>query len=217
VSTQPDVFASHAAPGWFGKLPGMGDFAYRRLPEDFRDAWDRWLQNGLAGLRIRHEDWTDRYLQAPLWCFVLGNEVVGERCWIGVLMPSVDGVGRYFPFTVAAELVSLHSELQGDALARAHQWWALATRAALEGLENDLDAVRFEVLLHRLFAGAAVAPGDSGASSLALPVVGQSLWFTDPAAEGGLGMTSQGLPQDDQFEALFGFTAGTAAQEVNDA
>lgn len=204
-------------PGWFGKLPGMGDFAHRRLPEDFRGVWDRWLQNGLAALRIRHADWTDRYLQAPLWCFVLGDEVVGEQCWIGVMMPSVDGVGRYFPFTVAAELVSPQTELHGEALAIVRHWWARASQAALEGLENDLDAVRFEVLLHRLFAGDAASPGEGGGASLALPVIGQSLWFTDPAAEGGLGMTIQGLPQDGQFEALFGYVADASAQGEEEA
>ena len=44
-------------------------------------------------------------------------------------------------------------------------------------------------------------------------MVGQSLWFTDPAAEVGLGMTSQGLPQDDQFEALFGGVPGATELE----
>ncbi|MGO8543079.1 TagF domain-containing protein, partial [Rhizobium leguminosarum] len=34
---------STALPAWFGKLPGMGDFAHRRLPQDFLAAWDQWL------------------------------------------------------------------------------------------------------------------------------------------------------------------------------
>lgn len=190
-------------PGWFGKLPGMGDFAHRRVPEAFRDAWDRWLQNGLARLRTRHADWTDHYLNAPLWCFVLGAGVIGAQRWIGVLMPSVDAVGRYFPFTVLAELESTQTELQGEALARARQWWLLAAKAALEGLEQDLDALRFDSLLQRLFGSDADALDDGGATALALPMLGQSLWFTDPVGESGPGMTNQGLPQDEQFDALF--------------
>jgi hypothetical protein len=68
----PSVFASAELPGWFGKLPGMGDFAHRRLPESFRAVWDPWLQRGLARLRDRHADWTSHYLEAPIWCFALG-------------------------------------------------------------------------------------------------------------------------------------------------
>jgi type VI secretion system protein ImpM len=193
------------APAWFGKLPGMGDFAQRRMPELFREPWDRWLQNGLAKLRARRTDWTERYLKAPLWCFVLSEGVIDGRSWLGVLMPSVDGVGRYFPLTLTAELVSSRTELQGEVLARTRRWWTLAAQAALEGLEHDLDAERFDARLQELFAGDAAEEGSDEHPPLALPEVGHSLWFTDPGAERGLGMTSHGLPQDEQFESLFGF------------
>ena len=200
-----------AAPGWFGKLPGMGDFAQRRMPIEFRDAWDRWLQNGFARLRARHPDWSERYLKAPLWCFVLGEGVIGPPSWLGVLMPSVDSVGRYFPLTLTAELVSSRTALEGEVLARTQRWWTLAAQAALEGLEHDFDALRFDARLEELFADygtAEVAVGER--SPLALPEVGHSLWFTDPGGERGPGMTSHGLPQDEQFEALFGFGGETA-------
>lgn len=212
MGSESSPVVSGAAPGWFGKLPGMGDFAHRRLPEEFRDAWARWLNAGLARLRVLHQNWTERYLEAPLWCFVLGNGVVGGQSWIGVMMPSVDESGRYFPFTVTQELVSPRSELTGEALAEVRRWWALARQGAHEGLDRDLDAVGFEVLLHRLFADDAPVGSEGGESALALPVVGQSLWFTDPTAEDGVGMASQGLPEDDQFEALFGYAAGASTQ-----
>lgn len=193
------------APGWFGKLPGMGDFAQRRMPPLFRDVWDRWLQQGFAKLRARRPDWTERYLKAPLWCFVLGEGVIGPRSWLGVMMPSVDGVGRYFPFTLAAELVSSRTALEGEVLARTQRWWTLAAQAALEGLEHDFDALRFDARLQVLFDGYADGAEEPEHAPLALPEVGHSLWFTDPGAERGPGMTSHGLPQDEQFEALFGF------------
>lgn len=203
------------APGWFGKLPGMGDFAQRRMPELFRELWDRWLQNGLGRLRTRHPDWTERYLKAPLWCFVLGEGVIGTRSWLGVMMPSVDGVGRYFPFTLAAELVSSRTELAGEVLARTQRWWTLAAQAALEGLEHDLDALRFDERLQMLFADYAAGADEGSGAPLALPEVGHSLWFIDPGAERGLGMTSHGLPQDEQFEALFGFGGEPGARQEN--
>ena len=55
--------ASNMAPGWFGKLPGMGDFAHRRLPEPFRSAWDRWLQQR-PGAAARAPRRLDRALPA---------------------------------------------------------------------------------------------------------------------------------------------------------
>ena len=201
-TSSSSLFASTELPGWFGKLPGMGDFAHRRLPESFRTVWDQWLQRGLARLRDRHADWTTYYLEAPIWCFALGPQVAGERAWIGVLMPSVDGVGRYFPFTLAVELGEVSDSLQGEALSAALHWWALGTQAALEGLEGDLDALRFDAVLGRLFVAAAAGSVD-GVESLELPAAGASLWLGDPAVEGGVRMLATGLPRDAQFEALF--------------
>ncbi|WP_431125313.1 type VI secretion system-associated protein TagF [Variovorax paradoxus] len=199
MTSSPD-----ALPGWFGKLPGMGDFAHRRLPESFRSVWDQWLQRGLARLKDRHDDWTSHYLEAPIWCFALGPQVAGEGAWIGVLMPSVDGVGRYFPFTLAAELdASVGEVLQGDALQGALRWWALGTRAALEGLESDLDAMRFDAVLERLFADAAGDVQVGAVESLVLPGAGGSLWMGDPGADEAGRMVVAGLPLDKQFEALF--------------
>lgn len=201
--------APAALPGWFGKLPGMGDFAHRRLPDVFRETWDHWLHDGLMRLRERHADWTARYLEAPLWCFVLGAGVAGDRCWLGVLMPSVDGVGRYFPFTVAIEF--------DDAPPAFLAWWALAAQAALEGLENDLDALRFDALLQRLFDDGAAAPeaGEAARGSadlLAAP--GRALWLATPEDADAPRMTTAGLPRGAAFDALFGFGDDTALAEV---
>lgn len=201
-------------PGWFGKLPGMGDFAQRRLPESFRAQWDRWLQHGLMGLRQRHADWTERYLESPLWSFALGEQVVGPARWIGVLMPSVDGVGRYFPFTLASEITVAHGELRGDALAQARRWWMLGTRAALDGLENDLDPARFDAALQQLFEAEIAALPVRDEDVCVLPAVGQSLWLTHPNGEAGWRMRSAGLPSDDRFDALFGFTTEASADKV---
>ena len=204
-SLSSSLFASTALPGWFGKLPGMGDFAHRRLPEAFRAVWDQWLQRGMSRLRDR-ADWTERYLEAPIWCFALGRQVAGEQGWIGVLMPSVDGVGRYFPFAIAVELEAASpAVLQGEALTAALRWWAHATQAALEGLDGDLDAVRFDAVLQRLFVGESSSSDErgSGVESLELPLAGASLWLSDPSAETGIRMLSTGLPRDEQFDALF--------------
>ena len=94
-----------ATPGWYGKLPTLGDFASRRLDGDFIDPWDRWLGEGLAAQREQlGAGWLDAYLGSPVWRFVLMPGVLpgpaGAAVLAGVLMPSVDKVGRYFPLTL---------------------------------------------------------------------------------------------------------------------
>jgi len=89
-------------PGFFGKLPMRGDFVVRRLPPQFVRAWDAWLQQTLAKSQEQlGGQWTDIYLSSPLWRFGISSGICGENGWIGVLMPSVDQAGRYFPLTVA--------------------------------------------------------------------------------------------------------------------
>ena len=45
--------------------------------------------------------WNDAFLTSPIWRFWLGGDVCGCAT-MGALMPSMDGVGRYFPLTIAA-------------------------------------------------------------------------------------------------------------------
>lgn len=99
--------APDACPGWFGKLPSLGDFASRRLPPDFIEPWDAWLSEGLGQWRqAQPEDWLPAYLASPSWMFLLFPDALqpGAVGWAGVLMPSVDRVGRYFPLTLAQAL-----------------------------------------------------------------------------------------------------------------
>jgi type VI secretion system protein ImpM len=123
-------------PGWYGKIPCLGDFASRRLPSRFIVPWDDWLQRTLAGSRaLLDEAWLNTYLTSPVWRFLLMPEVCGNACWAGVLMPSVDRVGRYFPLTIAAELPSLPA--RETALTSLSNWLDVAEGAALAALNVD--------------------------------------------------------------------------------
>jgi type VI secretion system protein ImpM len=86
----------------FGKLPAKRDFVAIDWPSSVLRPWETWLQGVVAssrqGLGVA---WTLAFLKAPIWRFWCGSEVLG-RSLTGALMPSVDGVGRYFPLTVAA-------------------------------------------------------------------------------------------------------------------
>jgi type VI secretion system protein ImpM len=92
-------------PGFYGKLASRGDFVSRGLPPSFIGPWDSWLAAGLLASQTRLGDrWLDAYLVSPLWRFMLGPGVCGPQAAVGVVMPSIDRVGRYFPLTVAVLL-----------------------------------------------------------------------------------------------------------------
>ncbi len=89
--------------GFAGKVPARGDFVHAGLPRDFADPWHDWQSSVIAGSRaIMGETWLEAFLEAPVWRFVLPAGLCGKRAAIGLIMPSVDKVGRYFPLTFAA-------------------------------------------------------------------------------------------------------------------
>jgi type VI secretion system protein ImpM len=91
--------------GLFGKLPSHGDFLRRRASDAFVDAWDAWLQACMAASRAGlGERWLGVYLTSPAWRFVCAPGTCGQAPVIGLMVPSVDRVGRYFPLTLVAEL-----------------------------------------------------------------------------------------------------------------
>jgi type VI secretion system protein ImpM len=86
----------------FGKLPSKRDFVAINAPRKFLTVWENWVQAGIAASREQlGKDWQVAYLSAPIWRFWLGAEIGGAET-VGALMPSVDGIGRYFPLTVFA-------------------------------------------------------------------------------------------------------------------
>jgi type VI secretion system protein ImpM len=137
------------AAGWFGKLAMLGDFASRRLDAPWVRNCDQWLSAGLHASRDEWgAQWLPRYLSAPVWRFACAPGVLDqqdERWWFGVLMPSCDNVGRYYP------LVLVQGRLQppSDRVALDHLelWWSclaacglatLADGATLQDFENAL-------------------------------------------------------------------------------
>lgn len=137
------VTSGQTMAGWYGKLPGLGDFASRRLSDEFVHAWDAWLQDVLSATRgTLGEGWLDCYLTMPIWRFVLLPGLVGPTGWAGVLMPSVDRVGRQFPLTLALSLPSYVGA--AHAIFRGGQWLTGLEAVALGVLDptrgpDDLD------------------------------------------------------------------------------
>ncbi|WKB53798.1 type VI secretion system-associated protein TagF [Eleftheria terrae] len=153
--------AGDGAPAWFGKLPALGDFAHRRGNERFNGLLDAWLQRAIPASRAQlNEGWTHAYVGAPLWSFAMFPGVCGEEAYAGVLMSSVDRVGRYFPLTVYTEVPyprALLREMQGTG-----SWYAYVQQALPQVLNTQFTHEQFESLL----ASAPMAPGVGDALEL---------------------------------------------------
>jgi type VI secretion system protein ImpM len=152
-------------PGWFGKMPNLGDFVSRRLPDAFILPWDDWLQRGLASAQAElGSDWLARYLVAPVHRFWLAPGVLGDCAWAGVLMPSVDAVGRYFPLTVALPIVG---ECSLDQVLGAGDWFDALDGAARRVLDVEFRAADFDAALEAIGPTLGEAPCDIDEHELA--------------------------------------------------
>jgi type VI secretion system protein ImpM len=221
------------SPGWHGKLPSLGDFASRRLDSSFIETWDGWLAAGLLALRESDPGgWLDAYLASPSWRFVLQPGVLGEGGWAGVLMPSVDRVGRYFPFTLVRPLGGGPASVQ-QAAALWH-WLGRLDELASDALHDDWSVDRLESELARMAAPAldgpelaAAAPLAAGAlAEAALPAgadaaafvglqaqaawraqaAGLAHWFASTELVGQRMLISRGLPAAAEMHRLLGAT-----------
>ena len=123
--------------GLFGKLPAHGDFIYRELPAQFINVWDEWLQGYVGGSQEQLGDaWLDTYMTSPIWRFAFSEGVIDENAWAGVFLPSVDRVGRYFPFSVASRLPAQTNPT--DFLCSRPNWYQAMEEASLRALDGQI-------------------------------------------------------------------------------
>jgi type VI secretion system protein ImpM len=193
--------------GWFGKMPALGDFASRRLPDAWIAAWDDWLRHELATLRDELDDdaWLALYMVAPVRRFWLAPGLLTPAAWLGVLMPSVDSVGRHFPLTLATPLGGGHDHFV-DALANA-DWLDAADALAREVLDPAFGVAALEQAILQLpgvhgerrvdDAGAAVAR-----HLYARPPRLGSVWWCEGASEPDDYTGCAALPSGPGFAAL---------------
>jgi type VI secretion system protein ImpM len=204
--------------GVFGKLPARGDFLAHRLPASFTEPWHGWLARGLADARLLlGERLSERWRVAPAWRFLLAPGLAGPTAAVGILVPSVDAVGRAFPLS----LVRLDSE-PIDPLAlfaqpdRFDRLEAAARRAlvpsldleawlgGLDGADADpLPLMPARALPLRVAAGPGELAEAVGATLRARGGHGLAIFWGDgsPYVAGG-GLVFHGLPEGRDFLRL---------------
>lgn len=124
--------------GIYGKLPAYGDFLIRNLGSTFLDPWDEWLQCFVSASREQlGEGWLQTYLTSPIWRFVLSSGVIDENMWGGLIMPSVDRVGRYFPLSIARSFAPHFSPV--NFMYTQQDWFRQIESFCLMALDGDLD------------------------------------------------------------------------------
>ncbi len=189
--------------GFYGKLPARGDFVRGSLPREFTDRWDAWLNPAIAGSRQQMgEAWLDAFLEAPVWRFVLSAGLCGDRAVLGLMLPSVDRAGRYFPLTFAA--------LYGDGAPPGDDplWLDGCEAAGRAALEQDAGPEQLGAML------GVPGEGNCTAGQMATGTM-QSVWWTDGAPRvAATRFVLAGLPDAAIYATMLGATApgGTAPE-----
>jgi len=142
--------------GLFGKLTAKRDFIALFAPRAFLDAWEPWMQSGISASRdTLSSDWQAAFLSAPIWRFWLGPEICGATV-AGVFMPSLDGVGRYYPLTLFAYADPGQTIAPPDIDAQ-NEWYHAAEDYLLTTLDKEASFERTTSALDQLPPPAAMA------------------------------------------------------------
>ncbi len=153
--------------GLFGKLPSRGDFVTRGLPRSFLDPWEAWVTQALAASRALLGDaWMEAWMTAPVWRFSLPAGACGPAPVLGLMLPSVDRVGRAYPLTVAVVFPGCQGAPDPEA---GTLFLDEAEDAARDALADDIDPDDLAAWI----ADAVAVPEPDG--------TGTGLWWTDGA------------------------------------
>ncbi|WP_425641709.1 type VI secretion system-associated protein TagF [Marinomonas gallaica] len=91
--------------GIYGKLPAHSDFISDGMPTDISNELYEWIQSVMYHSRERLEDnqWLSAYLVSPIWRMFVPESETRAHGWMGIMVPSVDAIGRYFPLFIVFE------------------------------------------------------------------------------------------------------------------
>ena len=143
--------------GLFGKLAAKRDFIALFAPRAFLDTWEPWMQSGIAASRnVLKGEWQQAFLAAPIWRFWLGADICGATV-AGVFMPSLDGVGRYYPLTLFA-FTDPGLAIKPPDIDAQHDWFHAAEDYLLTTLDKDVSFEQTSSALDQFPPPATVTP-----------------------------------------------------------
>lgn len=160
------------SPGFVGKVPAHGDFVDRNLAPSVRDAWLDWLQRVLIASQRRHgARWQTHFLTSPVWRFAFAPGALSINPVYGVVLPSVDRVGRYFPLAAMQEVPRGLDPFAPDVT----EWFDAVEDAALSALDLSM---RVDALTARL---ASISLPSVPPAMTIKPRLTHSLWWASDA------------------------------------
>jgi type VI secretion system protein ImpM len=215
--------------GFFGKLPGAGDFVVRGFDRPLVAALTSWTDMLVSHLKLgAGDEWTavfDR-LQPVAW--VAGAGVCGAAPFAGLIRPSMDRVGRRYPLIVG---LSLPPDARVAPTASAGQGWfdyldglvydawspglgaealaaALAEAPPFPEVARDVSMIAEPVKgggWHVRWSGE-TRPRDLAAylldATAGAGLARHSLFWTGPLQDGGDVLIVSGMPTADQLLAM---------------
>jgi len=149
--------------GIYGKYPAKRDFVVHNLQRPFLTFWENWLQSAVAASREQlGSDWQQTFLTAPIWRFWLGEAICGTTT-CGAIMPSVDGIGRYFPLSICA-CAPAGMRIDPPPVDSMEDWYRTVEEALLRTLAEDFSGEPPEIVATLAFPRLEAAPQANSAS-----------------------------------------------------
>lgn len=177
-----------AVSGAFGKIPSRADFMSYGLGRAVTEPWDGSFSPALSASRATlGKFWLAAWIEAPVWRFALPASMCGPGPLLGLWLPSVDRVRRYFPLMFAACCPGADP---AQMACNGTAWLDAAEEAGRAALADDLSP-------DELAARIPPAPDLAHAPESELPYgmiprPGAGLWWT----EGSPRVPAQGLVLD---------------------
>ena len=182
--------------GFFGKVPSHGDFVATSLSRGLQDFLQVWLQAGLQRVQQSFPvDWEERFRAMPAWRFVIERGQWGPATLAGVVVPSLDRVGRSFPLVVVAPVPGFSGDPRRVCLD--DSWFTAAEGIAESSSRRDFDIKEFTAGLKRLRSP---HPGDLEPE--AGPRTTGTLWWRRGDDRRLVGFRTSAAPQPDDLLKL---------------
>ncbi|SIQ96029.1 type VI secretion system-associated protein TagF [Marinobacterium stanieri] len=204
--------------GIYGKLPAHGDFVSLHTNAELTAGLYDWCNDVIYASRTKMGEvpWLKAYLVSPAWRFCMLVPDQPAQATAGVMLPSVDAAGRYFPLFL---LFQLDAERVPTAwlFKEAEPLLTALEQSGIEALQRQLDVKDLQLLIQQKTSSLALGdamtlPNSTELVQRRLPLVldlmvgdvGGSLWWSSMSlnSKDKPFCSFAELPQASEYEAL---------------